>query len=173
MGQIVTNETFSIQEYPPGKRRALLLNPPVYDAQYWARWSQPAGLLRIATLLKMKGYRVDLVDCMETNVRGMVAKASRHDANGRSIVVKRDNITKRIYHFGLSMQELESRLRVLQEPDEVWITSIMTYWWESTRDVVALAKRLFPKAIVLVGGIYPTLAPEHAAENLGADIIFK
>ena len=38
----------------------------------------------------------------------------------------------------------------------------MTYWWESTRDVVALAKRLFPKATVLVGGIYPTLAPEHA-----------
>jgi len=49
----------------------------------------------------------------------------------------------------------------------------MTYWWESTRDVVALAKRLFPHAVVLVGGIYPTLAPEHAAENLGADIIFK
>ena len=55
MGQIVTNENFSIQEYPPGKRRALLINPPVYDAQYWARWSQPAGLLRIATLLRTKG----------------------------------------------------------------------------------------------------------------------
>ncbi len=173
MGEIVTDENYTIQACTSGARRALLINPPVYDAQYWARWSQPAGLLRIATLLKTKGYRVDLVDCMETNARGIVAKASRYDANGRAIVVKRDNITKRIYHFGLSMQELESRLRVLQEPDEVWITSIMTYWWESTRDVVALAKRLFPKAIVLVGGIYPTLAPEHAAENLGADIIFK
>src|SRR5713101_4145797 len=173
MGTIVTDEDYPIQAYLPGKRRALLINPPVYDAQYWARWSQPAGLLRIATLLKTKGYRVDLVDCMETDARGIVAKASRYEANGRSIVLKRDNITKRIYHFGLSLQELESRLRTLEEPDEVWITSIMTYWWESTRDVVALAKQIFPKATVLVGGIYPTLAPEHALENLGADIIFK
>src|SRR2546429_5926537 len=135
MGQIVTNENFSIQEYPPGKRRALLINPPVYDAQYWARWSQPAGLLRIATLLKEKGYQIDFVDCMETDDRGIVAETRRYDDSGQPIAVKRDNITKPIYHFGLSLQELERRLRSLEEPDEIWITSIMTYWWESTRDV--------------------------------------
>ena len=173
MGTIVTDETYSIQAYPPGTRRALLINPPVYDAQYWARWSQPAGLLRIATLLKRKGYLIDFIDCMETDARGIVTKARRYDSDKKPIVVKRDNITKPIYHFGLSLQELEKRLRSLDEPDEVWITSIMTYWWESTRDVVALAKRLFPKAILLVGGIYPTLAPEHASDHLEADIIFK
>lgn len=173
MGQIVTNETFPIQEYPPGKRRALLINPPVYDAQYWARWSQPAGLLRIATLLRTKGYHIDFVDCMETNERGMVTKSRRYDSDGEPLVVKRDNIIKSIYRFGLSLEELENRLKSLEVPDEVWITSIMTYWWESTRDVVALVKRLFPHALVLVGGIYPTLAPEHAQEHLGADIIFK
>src|SRR6266487_3858843 len=173
MGTIVTDETYSIPVYPKGTHRALLINPPVYDAQYWARWSQPAGLLRIATLLGEKGYQIDFVDCMETDDRGIVAKTRRYDDSGQPIAVKRDNITKPIYHFGLSLQELERRLRSLEEPDEVWITSIMTYWWQSTRDVVALAKRLFPKATVLVGGIYPTLAPEHALENLGADIIFK
>src|SRR5260370_31419226 len=173
MGKIVTDETYSIQEYSPNKCRALLINPPVYDAQYWARWSQPAGLLRVATLLKKKGYQIDFVDCMEADIRGIVTKAHRYDTNGKPIIVQRDNITKPIYHFGLSLQELERRLKDLQEPDEVWITWIMTYWWETTRDVVALAKRLFPHATVLVGGIYPTLAPQHALENLGADIIFK
>ncbi len=79
--------------------------------------------------------------------RGIVTKARRYDDNGKPISVKRDNISKPIYHFGLSLQELEKRLKVLQEPDEVWITSIMTYWWESTRDVVALVKRLFPKLL--------------------------
>src|SRR5437762_8086459 len=107
MGQIVTNENFSIQEYPPGKRRALLINPPVYDAQYWARWSQPAGLLRIATLLRQKGYLVDFVDCMETNERGMVPKARRYTADGLPMIVKRDNIAKPIYHFGMSLGLLE------------------------------------------------------------------
>ncbi len=173
MGTIVTDESYPIQAYPQGIRRALLMNPPVYDAQYWARWSQPAGLLRIATLLRQKGYQIDFVDCMETDARGLVKKARRYDVNGCPLIIKRDNMAKPLYHFGLSLQELERRLRVLEAPDEIWITSIMTYWWESTRDVVALAKRLFPKAPVLVGGIYPTLAPEHAAEHLGADLIFK
>jgi radical SAM superfamily enzyme YgiQ (UPF0313 family) len=173
MGEIVTDETFTVETYRPGTRRALLINPPIYDAQYWARWSQPAGLLRIATLLKQKGYAIDFVDCMETDERGLVKKTTCYDAGGKALGVKRDDIVKRLYHFGLSLQELERRLRLLQEPDEVWITSIMTYWWESTRDVVTLVKRLFPHATVLVGGIYPTLAPEHAFEHLGADLIFK
>jgi radical SAM superfamily enzyme YgiQ (UPF0313 family) len=173
MGEIVTDETFSVGTYRSGTRRALLINPPVYDAQYWARWSQPAGLLRIATLLRQRGYAIDFVDCMETNAQGLVKKTIRSDENGKPLVVKRDDMTKRLYHFGLSLQELECRLCSLQPPDEIWITSIMTYWWESTRDVVTLAKRLFPHATVLVGGIYPTLAPEHAESHLDADVIFK
>src|SRR5258708_19044981 len=172
MGEIVTDETFSVGTYRTGSRRALLINPPVYDAQYWARWSQPAGLLRIATLLQQRGYTIEFVDCMETDARGLVRKANRCDTEGKPLVVQRDDIVKRLYHFGLSLQDLERRLMEIQEPDEIWITSIMTYWWESTRDVVALAKRLFPHATVLVGGIYPTLAPEHAASHLGADVIF-
>ena len=43
----------------------------------------------------------------------------------------------------------------------------MTYWWESTRDVIAVCREVFPKAVIRVGGIYPTLAPEHAMANLG------
>lgn len=173
MGEIVTDETFTVETCRSGTRRALLINPPVYDAQYWARWSQPAGLLRIATLLKRRGYALDFIDCMETDERGLVKKATRYDADGKPITVGRDNIIKRLYHFGLSLQELERRLSLLEEPDEIWITSIMTYWWESTRDVVTLVKRLFPHATVLVGGIYPTLAPQHALEHLEADVIFR
>ena len=172
MGEIVTDETFSIGTYRPGTRRALLINPPVYDAQYWARWSQPAGLLRIATLLKERGYVLDFVDCMETDSRGLVKKSTRYDGQGKPLVVRRDDITKRIYHFGLSLQDLSQRLLGFEAPQEIFISSIMSYWWPSTRDVVSLVKRLFPQATVLVGGIYPTLAPEHAAAHLGADLIF-
>lgn len=174
MGTIVTDATYTIQDHSRDTYRALLINPPVYDAQYWARWSQPAGLLRIATLLDRNGYDLELIDCMETDARGIVPKSRRKDNNGKPLVMKRDNITKPIYHFGLPLEDLGKRLATMQEPpDEVWITSIMTYWWESTRDVVALVKQIFPRSTVLVGGIYPTLAPEHALENLGADIIFK
>ena len=41
----------------PSRRTVLLINPPVYDTQYWAQWSQPYGLLRIAALLKKHRYK--------------------------------------------------------------------------------------------------------------------
>src|SRR5262249_42560749 len=53
------------------------------------------------------------------------------------------------------------------QPDEIWISSIMTYWWESTRDVIRVCREVFPKAVIRVGGIYPTLAPEQARKRLG------
>lgn len=173
MGQIITSDDFTIAQIQPGTRRALLINPPIYDAQYWARWSQPAGLLRIATLLQNKGYLVDFIDCMEANERGIVPKHKQMGHDGDPITKQRDDISKPIYHFGIGLDELEHRMRALPTPDEVWITSIMTYWWESTRDVVNLARTVFPHATVLIGGIYPTLAPEHAQTHIDADYVFK
>jgi hypothetical protein len=35
----------------PKRKTALLINPPVYDTQYWAERSQPSGLLRVTRLL--------------------------------------------------------------------------------------------------------------------------
>jgi radical SAM superfamily enzyme YgiQ (UPF0313 family) len=60
------------------------------------------------------------------------------------------------------------------EPQEVWITSIMTYWWESTVDSVKMFKRVYPGVKVRIGGIYPTLAPEHLKNKLrGIGFDFK
>ena len=80
--------------------------------------------------------------------------------------------------FGLPLQLVEEHLAAPAQgdffeaehwvPDEVWITSIMTYWWESTLDTVLLMKRLFPRARIRVGGIYPTLAPHHLLDALSA-----
>lgn len=172
--RIVTDATFDVPSGPHGFRRVLLLNPPVYDAQYWARWSQPAGLLRVSTYLKSRGYAVDLIDCMETDQRGIVPKSYRMVDGGRK-VVRRDDIERQVWHFGLCWEEVERRLRVLaldHAPDEIWIGSVMTYWWESTRDAARLVRQVFPSARVIVGGIYPTLAPGHAQEKLDADVVF-
>ena len=176
MPEILNERGMPIQSYRPGTRRALLINPPVYDAQYWARWSQPAGLLRIATLLRRKGYHLTLMDCMETDALGMVPKRQRREGGSHTqSVVRRDNIQKPIYHFGMPIERFKQQLAALPEaPNEVWITSVMTYWWQSTRDVVDAVRTAFPTATILVGGIYPTLAPEHARDNLpNANIIFQ
>jgi hypothetical protein len=61
---------FSPRSLPgePAQKTALLINPPIYDVQYWAQWSQPYGLLRIARLLEKLGYkRRELFDFMGTS----------------------------------------------------------------------------------------------------------
>lgn len=152
--------------------KALLINPPVYDTQYWAHWSQPHGLLKIATWLKNHhGYRdLRLLDCLATNERRRVKFYRRP---GELRIVKRGNISKHMFHYGWPLEKLRFELarhasREMFYPDEVWITSIMTYWWESTRDVIRLVEDVFSDAPprIYVGGIYPTLYPEHAEARL-------
>jgi radical SAM superfamily enzyme YgiQ (UPF0313 family) len=175
------------------RRSALLISPPVYDTQYWAHWSLPYGLLRVASWLRDKGYVLKLIDCMEANKRRTVPKQMRKVRRlcstfeykpSRWTGFRPREDEKIEYCFGVPPEELQRRLlairdkarfaenalfdmEVFPEPDEVWISSIMTYWWESTRDVIEVCRKIFPTAAIRVGGIYPTLAPEHAMAKLG------
>ena len=160
--------TKNISEIIVGAKKALLINPPIYDTQYWAYWSQPHGLLKIASWLRQKqGYTdLRLIDCLATDEKRNV----KHRLLER---VARGNITKIKRAFGMSLDELKCHLQEHAKgerfrPDEIWITSIMTYWWESTHDVIKCIEDVFegkpPR--ILVGGVYPTLFPEHADEHL-------
>lgn len=48
-------------------------------------------------------------------------------------------------------------------PDRIYITSLFTYAWKPVHQAIRYYKNLFPKTKVVVGGIYATLMPEHAA----------
>jgi hypothetical protein len=54
-------------------------------------------------------------------------------------------------------------------PDEIYITSLFTYAWKAVHDSVSYYKRLYPNAKILLGGLYASLLPEHAATS-GAEI---
>jgi radical SAM superfamily enzyme YgiQ (UPF0313 family) len=170
------------------KKTALLINPPVYDTQYWAQWSQPYGLLRIGALLKRYGYkRIELFDFMEVeepqkihkhriNPEESYAEDDKPSTPIRPYVISKGSEELKLfkYHFGRTWAEFEAWLDERfprRGPDEIYISAIMTYWWESVRDLTLRLKRRFPKSTILLGGIYPTLAPEHAKEFTAADII--
>ena len=176
------------------RRSALLISPPVYDTQYWPHWSLPYGLLRVASWLREMGYLLKLVDCLGANdekrsvpkkMRKVRKLCSTEEYTPQRWTGFRPAEDEKIeYCFGLPPDELRVKLRAIQskaraaktslydrvvfpEPDEIWVSSIMTYWWESTRDVISVCREVFPKAVIRVGGIYPTLAPEHALAKLG------
>lgn len=180
---------------------AILVNPPIYDMQYWARWSLPHGLLKIASWLKEKNYDLELYDCLnpygeDSGVPGKDTDYESYDAvrkEKKSVVTLASNVEVPVedlekgssyrllsnqkwkYHWGMSLGVFELRLFELKESIkyknydtiELWVTSIMTYWWESTRDVIQIALKVFPNIKIRVGGIYPTLAPWHAETKLG------
>jgi radical SAM superfamily enzyme YgiQ (UPF0313 family) len=175
----------------PSRRSALLINPPVYDTQYWAEWSQPYGLLRIATLLKKYRYkRVELFDFMETDEQGKVHdhRINPHEEYGEAdevgrpiqpIVIEKKGEALRVHkrHFGRTWDDFEGWLdrrgfTRKHPPNEIWISAIMTYWWESVRDLTKRLRRRFGKrTTILLGGIYPTLVPRHAARMTDADLV--
>ncbi len=55
-------------------------------------------------------------------------------------------------------------------PDLVYVTSMFTYWYKSVWAAVKRYKELYPKAHVMLGGIYATICPEHA-KGSGADAV--
>lgn len=148
----------------------------------------------MATWLRDKGYLLKLIDCLGADdeqrsitkkmrkVRKVCSTVEYIPARWAGFRPAEDE--KIEYCFGLTKEDLRKRLLAIQgkaieakashidcevfpEPDEIWVSSIMTYWWESTKDVIDVCREVFPKAVIRVGGIYPTLAPEHALAKLG------
>lgn len=53
------------------------------------------------------------------------------------------------------------------EPDEVWITSLFTYWSEYVVETFKAYQGRFPRARIRIGGILPTLAPSFCKATFG------
>lgn len=59
-------------------------------------------------------------------------------------------------------------------PNEIWITSLFTYWAKYVRDAVRHYKKLFLQAKIKVGGIYASLFPEEEViEFTGCDEVYR
>ena len=55
-------------------------------------------------------------------------------------------------------------------PDEIWITSLFTYWSRQVVESARFYRDRYPKARILVGGIYASLMPDHCGDSTGADV---
>lgn len=58
------------------------------------------------------------------------------------------------------------------DPDLILITSLFTYWAEYVKEAVKFCRKTFPKAKIIVGGIYASLLPEHCKDFTGCDEVF-
>lgn len=162
-----------VQDYKPGVgfRRVLLFNPPVYDTRFpWSRWQQPVTLLQLATLLRSFHCDIRLIDALYT-------QSNQRLTRRRVEVFKRGEVSINYWRFGRLPSELKVQLDDLKregwEPDEVYMEGFTTFWWKGVVEAITLVRKKFPQARIILCGAYPSLAPEHAKINSGADILIN
>ena len=55
-------------------------------------------------------------------------------------------------------------------PDEIKVTSLFTWAWHPVWEAIGFYRALFPKAKISLGGIYASLAPDHARESRADEV---
>lgn len=171
------------------KPKALLINPPIYDFALYDLYLKPYGLFRIGTWLKSCGWEVAYCNFLDytdgTSSETLGRPKRKGDGTGkfhRSIIARPEGlegINRNYARYGIVPDAAEGRMKnafteegeTSRGPDAVFITAGMTYWYPGVRETVRLVRRTFPGAPVFIGGIYPSLLPDHAAGECGADYI--
>jgi len=167
------------------KNRFLLINPWIYDFVAYDLWIKPLGLLYIASLLRDNGYQVSLIDCLDRwhpqllQLQLRQQPHGREDGRGKFYREEVDkppavrHIPRKYCRYGITLQIFEEELERTAPPDLVLMTSGMTYWYPGVQEAIRLVKAHYPGVRVILGGIYPTLAPLHARNHSGADYFIQ
>lgn len=157
----------------------LLVNPWIHDFAAYDLWARPMGLLLLGTRLRRLGWEPLLVDCVDQDHPGMAPVKERQFSHSRFFRTPIDkppvlsDIPRVFSRYGVIPDLVEADLAALPPPEAVLVTSLMTYWYSGVRETVDLVRRVFPDVPVLIGGIYASLLPEHAAVHCRPDEILR
>lgn len=59
-------------------------------------------------------------------------------------------------------------------PEEIWITTLFTFWAKYVKEIVKYYKKILPNAKIKLGGIYASLLPvEEVKEYTGCDEVYQ
>ena len=161
-------------------KNILLVNPWIADFAAYDLWSKPLGLLAVGGFLEDYGYNISLIDLQNREYWGMEQKQGKYAQTGRgkyhkTIISKPDPVQDISRHYGLygaTRQQFTNELEA-RSPDAILVTSQMTYWYPGVQKTVDILKDEFPNVPLIQGGIYVTLCPEHAHQQINADYFIK
>ncbi len=163
----------------PSKKNVLLINPWIYDFTAYDFWLKPLGLLYLASLLrKYTDFSLYFIDCLDRH-HPLLEKKPRSKADGRGHFFKEEvakphileRIPRKFSRYGIPLPLFAFELDQIPQPDLVLITCTMTYWYTGVQTVVELLRKRFGSVPLILGGVYPTLMPEHALRETGVDFV--
>lgn len=167
----------SHQAFGPHELYVLGINPWIEDFAAYNVWLRPLGLLACLQAVAACGANTALLDCLEPTWRDVpwpVVKQGR----GRFPRVELPppaplkDVPRTFARYGLPLEAVQGALARLQPPPNVvLVPCLMTYWYTGAQRVIRLVRDLFPGAVIILGGVYPSLCPEHAEAHSGADLV--
>ncbi len=165
----------------PSPKAVLLVNPWIYDFTAYDFWLKPLGLLYVASVVRENAdCRVDFIDCLDRHHPLLAAKLkAKPDGRGhfpKEEVAKPEvlkNVPRRYSRYGIPVPLFRHELERLPRPGAVLLTSSMTYWYPGVQLVIELIRQKWGQVPVILGGLYATLAPEHARLHSGADVVVR
>ncbi|MDO9567616.1 MAG: B12-binding domain-containing radical SAM protein [Candidatus Desulfaltia sp.] len=154
----------------------LLVNPWICDFAAYDFWAKPMGLLTLASILRLHGYNVYYIDCLD-RFHQKAVKTDPHATYGRGPYLKTripkpdglEDVSRNYSRYGIREEWFRDDLLSIPKPDLILVTSLMTYWHQGVRHAVDIIKETYPNALVVLGGIYATLCQDHAELHSGAD----
>jgi len=165
----------------PSRKDILLVNPWIYDFTAYDFWLKPLGLLYIASVLKKHpGFRLHFIDCLD-RYHPLIRKRLKTKSDGRGTFLKEEvlkppvlkEVPRRFSRYGIPLELFLQMLEELPPPELVLLSCTMTYWYPGVQLVIELIRKRFGQVPVILGGVYPTLMPEHARSTSGADVVFQ
>lgn len=70
---------------------------------------------------------------------------------------------------GYNEEDVKRKLQEIR-PDTVLITALSTEYFRAYHTIARLSKEAFPDVPVIMGGVYPTVCPEHVMEDENVDV---
>ncbi len=162
--------------------RILLVNPWINDVAAYDFWLKPLGLLYVGACLKRVGFDVELIDLLNRHdpdlARFAKPKGDKKYGTGKFLSTRVSKpaaiqgIPRLYKRYGAPIQYFEWRLKNLEKPDAIFVTSAMTYWWPGVKETIDFLRSFFPEVPIVLGGLYARLYPQHARMNTKADFVF-
>ncbi len=147
---------------------------------------KPLGLLDIGAVLEENGFEVYLIDCLDRYhpeiLKKIGRKLPRKDKKyGCGNFYKEEidkpenlkNVIRKYSRYGLPPDIFIKEIKNLPEPDVILVTSMMTYWYPALYDIIKIVREIYKNIPIIVGGVYVTLAFEHAENYLKVNKIIK
>ncbi len=156
----------------------LLVNPWIHDFAAYDFWAKPLGLLTLASILRLHGFSVSYIDCLDRfHPKSMEEASVKRQGRGPYLKTQiprpkgLEDIPRTFSRYGILPEWFINDLLSIPEPELVFVTSLMTYWYPGVKETIVRIKEVFQDIPVVLGGIYATLCHDHAVSQSGADKI--